>query len=477
MQKYDVVVIGSGPAGEKAAVKAAYFKLKVAIVERASSLGGTPVYEGIPAKVLRDVAFHLSGKTEENLYGSFAKTRQDIPIEFFMRRSEELSGQHAKDVKANLKQHGVDIYLGEAAFDDPHHIHIFGQRECVIYGEHVIIAVGTQATPHSSEVVAIDGKRVHNSRTILGISQVPRSICIFGMGIIGCEYSSIFSVLGSKVFFVNRSRRVLPLFDAEATDYFFREYQERGVELLLDEEAVGIKLPKDSEEDLGIVLKSETILHVDMVMYAAGRMGNTKNLRLEKVGVAVNPNGNIPCNENYQTNIEHIYAVGDVNGMIALANAAMDQGRSAVAHILKNGNAAKEQMVIPYGMYTVPEMARVGMKEEELRDKQVDYGVGYSYYGDIPRGKLVGSTGFMKMLFTKSDRVIQGVHIVGPLATELIHYGTELIGGKKTLLFVANQLFNFPTLHELYKYAAYDGLSVLQGYKMKKSCVQSSSEG
>lgn len=467
MQKYDVVVIGSGPAGEKAAVKAAYFKLKVAIIEVAPQMGGAAVYEVIPAKILRESALHFTEKTP------YTNGRQAIPTEFLIRRSQELSSKHSLDVEENLIHHGVDIYSGAAMFDDAHHVHICGHRERVIYGEHIIIAVGTSATPHGG-VVAVDGKRVHNSKTILEITQVPRSICIVGMGIVGCEYSSIFSVLGAKVFCINKSQQVLPLFDAETTECFLEEYRRSGIELILNDEVVSVEIPASDHDDMKVLLKSEEILHVDMMLYATGRVGNTAQLQLERAGVIVDLKGNIPCNENYQTNVAYIYAVGDVNGKIGLANVAMDQGRAAVAHILKGEGASEEPQAVPYGIYTVPEMARVGLREEDLQRLGVDYGAAYSYYSDIPRGKLTASSGFLKILFIKSDGVIQGVHIVGPLATELIHYGTDLVVGKKTLLFTANQLFNFPTLHELYKYAAYDGLSLLRGYKMKQRSLHPS---
>ncbi|MFI5343539.1 MAG: FAD-dependent oxidoreductase [Chlamydiales bacterium] len=466
MEKYDLIVIGSGPGGEKAAVKAAYFKHKVALIERSPQVGGTPVYEGIPAKVLKEMAMHLSGKIEDNIYGYSGDHYHFKTAELFFNRAHQLSSQYSIEVKENLQQHTVDVYYGEASFVDPHCIHILGQRELTIYGDHIIIAAGTDPIRCGKEGTMVDGKRIHNTKTILEITRIPKSLCICGMGISGCEHASVFALLKTKIFFINRNKTILKAFDSEIIHFFLEKLEEEGVEIIYDE-VEKIEIPKSDDEDLKVSLKSGDIFHVEMVLFSAGRLGNTKNLNLENAGVISNDKGIIPCNEHYQTNVSHIYAVGDVNGIVPLANVAMDQGRHAVAQIFKN-DALQTQEIIPFGMYTSPEIAAVGLKEDEVKALKIDYVVGYSYYSDITRGKLVGSEGMMKILFSKNEMEVLGVHIVGPSATELIHFGVGLVREKNTMMFIINQLFNFPTLHELYKYAAFDGLSCLTGYKMKK---------
>lgn len=467
MKKYDLIVIGSGPGGEKAAVKAAYFKHKVALVERSPQVGGIPVSEGIPAKVLKEMAMHLSGKIEDNIYGYSRNHFHMKPVQEFFDRARQLSSQYSTEVKENLQQHGIDVYYGEASFEDPHCIHILGQRELTIYGENIIIATGTDPITMDKGGSTIDGKRIHNTRTILEITRIPKSLCIFGMGISGCEHASIFSSLKTKIFFINHHKNVLKAFDSEIIDFFLKTLEEQGVEIIYDDEVEKIEVPKNDDDDLTVSLKSGEIIHVDMVLFSGGRIGNTKKLNLKNAGVMSNDKGMILCNENYQTNIPHIYAVGDVNGKVPLANVAMDQGRHAVAQIFKD-DEMQTQEIVPFGMYTSPEIAAVGLKEDEVKALNIEYVIGYSYYSDIIRGKLVGSEGMMKILFSKNEMTVLGVHIVGPLATELIHFGVSLVREKSTMMFIAKQLFNFPTLHELYKYAAFDGLSCLTGYKMKK---------
>jgi NAD(P) transhydrogenase len=466
MEKYDLVVIGSGPAGEKAAVKAAYFKRKVALIERTAHPGGAAVHEAIPSKVLKEIALHLSGKIENELYGLEA-TYRPPSLSLFVPRARALSKMESEGVRQNLHDHGVTLYQGEGSFVSPHEIRIGGKKPQTIWGENVLIATGSSAS-YKFKSGDVDGKRVHNVETILHIDRYPKSLCVIGTGISGCEYGSTFSFMGTKVYFVNRTRVVLPTFDQSIVHFFLEEMEKCGIDVLFDCEIATMDIPDNDTDLIHIVFKDGQTLDVDMVLYTYGRLGNLKMLQLENAGVIYDENLGISTNKHYQSNVPHIYAIGDVNGQIRLANIAMDQGRVAVASMFNLEDITGISDSIPYGMYSIPEVAMVGMTEEMMKKRGLDYEVGVAYYGDTARGKFLGTEGVIKVVFTKHDQVIQGVHIVGALATELIHYGVSIVREKKTLLFLINEPFNYPTLHEAYKYAAYDGLGALSGYKLKK---------
>lgn len=466
MENYDLVVIGSGPAGEKAAVKAAYFKYKVALIEKAAAFGGAATQEAIPAKVLKEITLYLSGKVERQLYGQ-EQFQRSLALPLFIPRARTLSVEESKEVKRNLNDHGVACYQGEASFESAHIVHIEGEEKVSIYGEKILIATGSVPSIQfpSAEV---DGKRIHNVKTILNIERFPTSLCIVGMGISGCEYGSIFSLVGTKVFFVNHHQEVLPTFDQDGVKFFLQELKNRGIEILYDHQIASIDIPADDLEPLKITFRSGKILHVDMLMYAFGRVGNIQRLKLENAGVVLSKAGAIEVDQHYRTNVKHIYAAGDVVSKIRLANIAMDQGRVAVGHMFNISDMGDLSENIPYGMYAVPEVACVGLTEEQAKKEGLDYGIGIAYYSDTARGKFLGIEGLVKLVFNKSDCVILGVHITGMWATEFIHYGVSILREKKTLYFLISEPFNYPTLHEIYKYAAFDGLSMLTGYRLKK---------
>lgn len=470
MKHYDLIVIGSGPAGEKGAVKAAYFKRKVALIEKAPSAGGAAVHEAIPSKVLKEIALHLSGKIEKELYGRMQTEHQPV-LSLFVPRAQALLQAEASDVGRNLIDHGVTVYTGEGSFESPHVIKIAGDEIQSIHGDYILIATGSSPSikfPSGD----VDGKRIHNVQTILTIDRFPKSLCILGAGISGCEYSSIFSLVGTEVYLVNKTTTILPNFDQDVVKFFLREEQKMGIKILLDHSLLSIDVPDDEREMLKLTFKEGQTLHVDMVLYAYGRLGNIRNLCLERCGVKYDEKNGIAVDEFYRSNIEHIYAIGDVNGQIRLANIAMDQGRVAVAKMFDLEDITGISNNLPYGMYSIPEVAMVGLTEAMMQQQSPNYNVGVAYYSDTSRGKFLGTEGLVKLVFSKSDQIIRGVHIVGALATELIHYGVTLVREKKTLQFLISEAFNYPTLHEAYKYAAYDGLGALSGYKLKKHRTQ-----
>ena len=467
MQKFELIVIGTGPAGEKAAVKAAYFGHKVAIVEKEKAFGGAEVVSGtLPSKTLKETALYFSGKYEKGLYGIDRDLKRKASIQDFMYRKNFVTASAMQEIEENLKRHGVTIFHGEASFENAHTIRIKGKQEQRILGDHIIIATGSY--PHHPPHIPFDRKRVHDSDTILEIDHFPTSICIVGAGVIGCEYATIFSTMGCKVFLVNDKSAILSHIDQEIVADFLTQMKEAQVEILFNQAVKSITLAKNTQDPLQILLESGEMLKTDMFLFAAGRSGNIKGLHLDKIHLATTSREQILVDAQYRTNIPHIYAVGDVIGFPALASTSMDQGRVAVAHIFQTQDLEHLPTHFPYGIYTVPEISMVGVTEEEAKQRKLPFCTGKARYSDMARGKILGATsGILKLIFLREGLQIIGVHIIGHIACELIHYGVMLVEEKKTLQDLIGQVFNFPTLHDLYKYAAYDGLSNYSGHKVK----------
>jgi NAD(P) transhydrogenase len=467
MQRYELVVIGSGPAGEKAAVKAAYFGKHVALIEKASQCGGAGVVTGtLPSKTLKETALYLSGKYDKGLYGVDRDIASQATVENFMYRKDLIIASEAAEVLKNLNLHGVHLYHGIASFVDEHTIQISGGIEEQIQGDYIIIATGS-ASSHPLNI-PFDEKRVLDSDTILNIKHFPKSLAVLGAGVIGCEYATIFSTMGTKVYLINRSDKILDFIDQEIVQHLLESMRHDQIELLFNTAVKKIEVPQNEKEALKIELESGATIKPDMFLFAAGRNGNTGGLNLEKIGIEVTKRKTIPVNENYRTSIPHIYAVGDVIGFPALASTSMDQGRVAVAHIFQTKDLEEIAPVLPYGIYTVPEISTAGITEEEAKQKELSYNVGLAFHRDMPRGKIMGAEkGMLKLIFTRDDLIIRGVHLIGHLATEMIHQGVDLIKGRKTLMDIIGKVYNYPTLHDLYKYAAYDGLSNMAGHKVK----------
>jgi NAD(P) transhydrogenase len=467
MKSYDLIVIGTGPAGEKAAVKAAYFGHKVAIIEKEKVFGGAEVVTGtIPSKTLKETALFLSGKYEKGLFGVDRDLTHEASVEDFMYRKNYVSDYAAKEIHENLKRHGVDIYSGVASFEDAHTINVQGTEKIQLESEYIIVATGSY--PYHPPSMPFDGKRIHDSDTILQIKRFPSSICIVGAGVIGCEYATIFSTMGAKVYLINDKEKILPFIDKELSASLVEHMEKGGVHILFNTAVASIEEPKDDKDSVKIRLQNGQIISADMFLYAAGRSGNTKSLQIENIGVKMGKRETILVDKEYRTNIPNIFAVGDVIGFPALASTSMDQGRAAVAHIYQTKDIEYLPKFVPYGIYTIPEVSMVGMTEEEAITNKINYCIGKAKYTDMARGQIMGAkSGFLKIVFAKDTLKILGVHIIGHIASEMIHYGVELVEAERTLYNVIGKVFNFPTLHELYKYAAYDGLSNLSGHKLK----------
>lgn len=467
MDRYELIVIGSGPAGEKAAVKAAYFGHKVALIERANYFGGAGVATGtLPSKTLKETALYLSGRFDKGLYGVDRDLQGEATVENFMYRKDYIIKTESDVVHKNLLQHRVDIFQGEASFVDKNTVHVKGPKEVDISADYIIIATGS--FPFHPPSIPFDNKRVLDSDSVLEIKHFPQSIVVLGAGVIGCEYATIFSTMGTKVFLINRGDQILPFIDQEIIAEFVEHMRSDQIDLLFNKSVKSINVPRDEAEKLEVFLETGERLHVDMFLFAAGRCGSTKELNLDKVGIDVTERATIKVNENYQTSQPNIYAVGDVIGFPALASTGMDQGRVAVAHIFQTKDIEEISRVLPLGIYTVPEISCAGVSEEEAKKQNMNYCIGKAKHRDMPRGKIMGAEkGLLKIVFTKDDLIIRGVHIIGHLATELIHHGMGLIENKKSLMDIIGNVYNYPTLHDLYKYAAYDGLGNLAGHKIK----------
>ena len=465
---YDLVVIGSGPSGEKAAVKAAYFKRKVALVERETLFGGAGVNTGtLPSKTLKETALYLSGKNDKGVYGVERALGKATTIEDFLFRQKHVCSTIEAEVRANLERHKVDIYHGIGSFDDAHTIRVSrtGADDIILTADHTIIATGSY--PFHPPGMPFDHERVHDSDTILELKFIPHSLCIVGAGVIGCEYATIFATMGTKVHLVNDRDKILGFVDEEVALSLVEQMRLAGIEILFNAEVLSVTAPSP-DQPVCIKLKSGAELNVEMFLFAAGRSGSTADLHCDRAGVVVGKREQIPVDAEYRTNVPHIFAVGDVIGFPSLASTGMDQGRVAVTHILETHDLDSLAKLFPYGIYTIPEVSMVGMTEQDAIKANLSYCTGKASHARTARGLITGTTnGYLKLVFLREGLVIIGVHIIGHLASELIHFGLSLVSEKKTVLEVISVVFNYPTLHDLYKYACYDGLGNLSGHKIK----------
>lgn len=466
MRTYDFIVIGSGPAGEKAAAQAAYFGRTVALIEKEPAPGGACVNTGtIPSKTLRESAIHLSGLKQRGLYGVNVTVDRDISVADFMYHERAVVEKAWELIDENMGRHGVDIYRGMAHFQNPHEIVVeMGTSHVVLQGQKILIATGS--SPVHPEGIPFDGRSIYDSDTILNLDRIPKTLAVIGAGVIGCEYASIFAAMGVDVSLIDGRIELLSNIDQEISDVLLRQMRNRlKIQMLLGQEVEEVTPKVVSSGELTSVhlkLKNGRQMDVEKVLYAAGRQSNTATLNLEAAGVLTGKRGIIQVNESYQTNVPHIYAAGDVVGFPALASTSMEQGRIAAVHAFNLEYKTKLASTLPYCIWTIPELAVFGATEEECLAKGIDYEVGRAYYRNNARGQIVGDTGgLLKLVFSPEDRTILGVHIVGESAAELVHVGLMVKQLNGTIDQFIDAVFNYPTLGEMYKYAAYDGLGRL----------------
>jgi len=462
MTHYDLIVIGSGPAGEKGAAQAAYFGKRVAIVEKTFQVGGAGINTGtVPSKTLRESALYFSGLGQRGLYGVDYTIKQDLTVRDFMYREQEVVKALREVVRQNIERHRIDLIQGAARFEDPHTIAVeptdadFVRR---IQGDVVLIATGS--APTQPKNIPFEDERVYDSDEILQMRHLPRTLVVVGAGVIGCEYTTIFAALGIHVTLVDGRDRLLAFLDAETADRLRMQMELLGVDVRLRD---GVTRVDARPDVVNLDLKSGDRLAVDAVLFAAGRVGNTRGLALEKAGVDVNDRGLIPVNEHYQTAVAHVYAAGDVIGFPALAATSMEQARVAMCHAFDLKYKTRVAPIFPLAVYTIPEVAMVGETEESCREKGIDHCVGRAAYRTNARGQITGDrNGQVKLVFRYPDKTLLGVHVIGESASELVHVGLMVLLAGGTIDTFINAVFNYPTLGDAYKYAAYDGLGAVQ---------------
>ena len=462
---FDLLVIGAGPAGEKAAAQAAYFGKRVAIVEKERQLGGACVNTGtLPSKTLRETALFLSGFRQRQLYGFSFDAGENVSVSRFMSRQEPVCGGEIQRIHGNLARHHVTLLWGTAHFVDEHTIEIAmrdGTAQKRVTADVILIATGS--SPFRPANIPFDDHDVDDSDSILKLDRIPRTMTILGAGVIGCEYATIFAPLGVQVTLVEPRAQMLPFLDQEISGLLVAKLAEIGVKLITKAEAKAVV--KDVDGLIHTTLSTGEGLVSEKLLYAAGRNGNTRGLGLETIGVETDKRGLLKVDEHFRVagaRGGRVYAAGDVIGFPALASVSMEQGRVAVCHAFELKYKTKVSEHLPYGIYTIPEVSMIGETEESCRVKEIDYVVGRARYKDNARAQIVGDAdGLIKLVVRASDQVLLGVHIIGERATELVHVGQMVIHAGGSIDTFIYEVFNYPTLSEMYKYAAYDALGAL----------------
>jgi len=459
MADFDLIVIGSGPAGEKGAAQAAYFGKRVALVEQAAVLGGASANTGtLPSKTLRESALFLSGLSQRDLYGVRYTIQDDVTIGTFMYREERVVAKQRELVQQNLARHGVALLRGRATLDGAHSLRVEDSAGVHSYTADVIL-IATGSHPYRPAHVPFDDRRVCDSDSILRLDRIPASLVIVGGGVIGSEYACLFAALGVRVTLTDARDRVLPFLDSEIVGLLAERMRALGIDLRLGVEVAAITA---SEAGVRTALNDGRSVDSEALLFAAGRSGNVDGLNLDGVGVTVNARGHIHVNEHYQTSVPSIYAAGDVIGFPALAATAMEQARLAMCHAFRLTYKTQLAAILPYGIYTIPEISAAGASEDDLRHRGIPYEVGRAKFGNNARGMIIGDTeGLLKLVFDPHTQRLLGVHIIGEDATELVHIGISCMYYQGTIDSFIQSAFNYPTLSEAYKYAAYDGLGNL----------------
>lgn len=451
-EHYDMLVIGSGPAGKRAVVQAAKLGKRAAIIERAEQVGGVSVHTGtIPSKTLREAALHLSGFRQRVFYGNSFRLKEDLCAEDLIKRVDMTRQYEVQVMENQFYRNGAAVIKGTASFVDKNTIKVVnGSLEEYYTSEYIIIATGTH--PFRPEHIPFDGCNVVDSDEILGIKDIPRSLAVIGAGVIGIEYATIFAALDTQITVIDVKEKFLEFIDKEIIDELEHQMRSTGATFCLGDSVDDIRV--DDEGMVTTKLKSGKTVVTEVVLYASGRSGSVEELMLENAGLSSDKRGRIQVNEDYQTEVPHIYAAGDIIGFPALAATSMEQGRHATCHAF-GVEVDNHPRNFPYGIYSVPEVSMVGMSEQEVKTKGIPYEIGMARFAETSRGMISGRTeGILKMIFALEDGKLLGVHIVGEGATELIHIGQAIITLEHGIDYFIETTFNYPTLAEAYKIAA-----------------------
>ena len=470
-QDYDWIVIGGGPAGEKGAVQAAYFGKRVAVVEREPWLGGAAVNTGtLPSKTLRETCLHVAGFKQRGIGQATPHGFDEITVDGLMERARRVTTSERERMRDNLDRHGVTLVLGSARFVGPHEIEVTGTGPARwLRGEKFLIATGS--SPHRPPGIDFEHPLIDDSDEFLKLERIPGSLIVLGGGVIGCEYATMFAAIGVSVTLVDPRTGLLPFLDREIADRLQQIMEsELGIDVRLGGAFESV-LPGDS--GVGVLMPGGDVLRAQRLLVAAGRSGNTAGLGLEALGLQADKRGNIAVDASFRTGVPHVYAVGDVVGFPSLASVAMEQARVAASDAFDLGSKDRVAPLLPMGVYTIPEISAVGETEESAREKGIDAETGRAAFSRNPRGQIIGdATGLLKLVFRRDDKRLLGASIVGENAAELIHVASAVLHHGGTIDAFIDMVFNYPTLSDAYKYAAYDGLGRLAGRPGPTSVTQ-----
>lgn len=459
-REYDLVVLGGGPAGEKGAAQAAYFGKKVAVVEREQHCGGAATNTGtLPSKTLRETSLMLSGLRARDLYGVDLSLRREATAEDFLHRERRVVERERQRILDNLQRHDIDAYRGTGSFVDPHSVRVEspGLEPVHLRGDVILICTGS--SPRRPDMYPFDDPRVHDSESILHLSQMPTSLVVIGGGVIGSEYACTFAALDIEVTLIDRNEILLDFLDREVSLALMDRMRKNGIDLVRD----GVEKCAARPEAIEVQLTSGRSIRADGLLVAAGRVSDVGLLNLEAAGITPGEWGLVEVSDRYRTEVPHIYAVGDVVGFPALASTSMEQARVAVVDAFDLEYKKAVAPVLPFGIYSIPEVSMVGATEEELQKKGIPYVVGKASYGENPRGVIIGdSEGFLKLIYALDDMRLLGVHVIGEIATEIVHIGLMALMNEAHSDVFIRTCFNYPTLGDLYKYATYDAMGTRQ---------------
>jgi NAD(P) transhydrogenase len=460
---YDLIVIGSGPAGQRAAIYGAKLNKRVALIEAREVVGGVCINTGtIPSKTMREAVLHLSGYNYKSIYGMNYRVKERITMADLAFRVQHVIKTEIDVTDAQLSRNNVEVLTGTASFEDPTHVKVTNSRGANIYeGKAVVIATGTK--PACSAKVPINGTTIVNSDQVLNLPNLPKTMIIVGGGVIGVEYCCMFAALGVRVTLIERRPRLLEFADQEIVEALSYHLRDARVTMRLNEEVESVE---ESEGSVVANLESKKKLQGDALLYAVGRQGNVDELNLAAAGIEADARGRIPVDKDFRTKQPVVFAVGDVIGFPSLASVSMEQGRIAAARAFGDESVVSNPSFYPYGIYTIPEISFIGKTEEQLTDEDVPYEVGMAYYRETARGQIRGdTTGRLKLVFHRDTRKVLGVHIIGEGAAELVHIGQAVMILNGTVDYFIDTVFNYPTLAECYKAAAFNGLGRLNRYQ------------
>ncbi len=462
MKNFDLIVIGSGPGGQRAAIQSAKLGKKVAVIEQQRVVGGVTAHTGtIPSKTLREAVLYLSGWKQKGIYGRGYRVKDEITIDDLLHRLNVTVAQQIEIIRHQLERNGVQLIVGTASFQDANTLRVVDpmEKEALYAASNIVIATGT--SPNRPAEIPFDDSTILDSDGILKLKSLPRTLAVIGAGVIGVEYATIFSALDTKVTIIDGRKAILDFIDEDIVDYFKQDLVGRGITLRLGER-IG-SMEKNEAGRTVIHLQSGRRVVSDLVMVAAGRVGSTGSLNLEAAGVDTDDKKRLRVDEFYRTSVPHIYAVGDVIGFPALASTSAEQGRMAACHAfgLKVHNQPE---LFPFGIYAVPEISMVGKTEQDLQNEGIGYETGIARLREIARGQIQGGAdGMLKLLFSLEDERLLGVHIIGEAATELVHIGQAIIALGGGLGYLTTAVFNYPTFAEAYKVAALDAWNRIHG--------------